>query len=83
MQLLKLGSKVIAVSRSEEHLQDLHKDSNSKALRTIQLDLRDWKRVRQVLTEQIPDGQLDGLVNNAGVAVIKPFYDMKETDLDE
>lgn len=78
-----MGAKVIAISRSEEHLHELRKESLSADIETIQLDLTDWQTVRSVLSKRIRDGQLDGLVNNAGVAAIKPFSQLTETDFDE
>lgn len=46
----------------------------------MQLDLSDWNKTRETL--QKLDVQLDGLVNNAGIAIIKPFSEMTEDDYD-
>ncbi|XP_073830665.1 L-xylulose reductase [Musca autumnalis] len=76
-QLAQAGANVIAVARSTEQLKELR--SFSPSIKTLQVDLKDWQQVRQTLAT-VPD--LDGLVNNAGVAIIRPFTELTEQDFD-
>ena len=73
-----MGANVIALARSTTQLEELRKELAN--LQTIQVDLKDWHNTKKAL-EQVP--QLDGLVNNAGVAIIKPFEELSEQDFDE
>lgn len=75
--LYKEGAKVIAVSRSPKPLADLKMDCPS--IETISVDLSGWKETREALKHIIA---LDGLVNNAGIAIIKPFQETTEADFD-
>lgn len=77
-QLAEAGANVIAVARSEEQLKELQK--GHPTIQTLQIDLKDWTQVRQQLQNVPP---LDGLVNNAGIAIIKPFWELSEQDFDE
>lgn len=77
-QLASAGATVIAVARSEAQLKDLVA-SDAKHIKPLLLDLSNWDKVREGLAA-VP--QLDGLVNNAGVAIIKPFEELTEQDFD-
>ncbi|XP_017852004.1 L-xylulose reductase [Drosophila busckii] len=77
-QLASVGATVIAVARNEEQLKELA-SHDTKRILTLQVDLTSWQGVRQALST-VP--QLDGLVNNAGVAIIKPFEELTEQDFD-
>lgn len=77
-QLAEAGANVIAVARSIEQLKELK--THQPTIQTMQLDLKDWQQVRQQL-QAVP--LLDGLVNNAGIAIIKPFWDLSEQDFDK
>ncbi|XP_034104496.1 L-xylulose reductase-like [Drosophila albomicans] len=76
-KLAKSEANVIAVARKEEQLQKLC-EVDEEHVRPLMLDLSDWNAVRQELA-QLP--QLDGVVNNAGVAIIKPFEELTEKDI--
>uniref|UniRef100_A0A2M3ZBV5 Putative diacetyl reductase/l-xylulose reductase n=1 Tax=Anopheles braziliensis TaxID=58242 RepID=A0A2M3ZBV5_9DIPT len=76
-QLDQLGAKVIAVSRSPAPLEELKRDCPSVEI--IQVDLADWSATRAALGGL---EKIDGLVNNAGIAIIKPFADLTEEDFD-
>lgn len=54
---------------------------NSPNFTPIKLDLSDWKKTRETL--QALDKNIHGIVNNAGVAVIKPFEELTEDDYDK
>lgn len=77
-QLACSGANVIAVARQEEQLKELVA-FNSEQIKPLQLDLNCWQKVRETLAK-VP--LLDGLVNNAGVAIIKPFEELTEEDFD-
>uniref|UniRef100_A0AAG5DUM0 Ketoreductase domain-containing protein n=1 Tax=Anopheles atroparvus TaxID=41427 RepID=A0AAG5DUM0_ANOAO len=72
-----LGAKVIAVSRSPGPLTELKRDR--PGIEIVQVDLSDWNATRLVLGAL---GKVDGLVNNAAVAIIKPFLELTESDYD-
>lgn len=78
--LVRNGANVIGISRSEGHLNELKAELASSTFRAIQLDLSDWNKTREAL--QKLDVKLDGIVNNAGTAVIKPFSELTEEDYD-
>lgn len=77
-QLAASGATVIAVARNEEQLKDLVA-IDAEHIKPLLLDLCDWNKVREGLST-VP--LLDGLVNNAGVAIIKPFAELTEEDFD-
>ncbi|KAL7015042.1 hypothetical protein ACKWTF_016255 [Chironomus riparius] len=78
--LISLNARVIGISRSSAPLNDLKAELNSPNFTAIQLDLSDWTKTRETL--QALDLKIDGIVNNAGVAVIKPFDKLTEDDYD-
>lgn len=71
-------AKVIAVSRSIEPLQILK--GEYPEIEIISVDLSDWFATTEALKDL---NTIDGLVNNAGIAIIKPFEDLTEKDIDE
>ncbi|XP_013114380.2 L-xylulose reductase [Stomoxys calcitrans] len=77
-QLAEAGANVVAVARSSEQLKELR--SFNSSIKTFQVDLKDWSQVRQTLAN-VP--ALDGLVNNAGIAIIRPFTELTEQDFDD
>ncbi|BFG01269.1 L-xylulose reductase [Drosophila madeirensis] len=77
-QLATAGATVIAVARSDVQLKELTA-FDPKHIQPLQLDLAEWQPVREALAK-VP--LLDGLVNNAGVAIIKPFEELTEQDFD-
>ena len=77
-RLAENGTNVIAITRSAEHLASLRAEYSS--IMSIAVDLRDWSRTRECLAD-VP--MLDGLVNNAAVAIIKPFEELSQHDIDE
>ncbi|XP_033171996.1 L-xylulose reductase [Drosophila mauritiana] len=77
-QLASAGATVIAVARKPEQLQQLVA-FDPVHIQPLQLDLSGWQAVREGLAK-VP--LLDGLVNNAGVAIIKPFEELTEQDFD-
>uniref|UniRef100_A0A7G3AGV2 Putative diacetyl reductase/l-xylulose reductase n=1 Tax=Lutzomyia longipalpis TaxID=7200 RepID=A0A7G3AGV2_LUTLO len=77
-RLATAGCHVIAVSRSVAPLQDLKRDYPE--IETISVDLSDWASTRTRL-QHIK--KVDGVVNNAGIAIIKPFEELTEEDFDK
>lgn len=65
------------MSRSPAPLADLKRDCPD--IQIIAVDLAGWKETRAALKD-VPT--LDGLVNNAGIAIIKPFLETTEEDYD-
>lgn len=76
-----MEASVYAISRSVEPLKDLA--ANHLRIKTIQLDLSDWTRTRVELEKYFKDIKIDGLVNNAGIAICKPISELSEKDFDE
>lgn len=69
---------MVAVSRSIGPLEALKVEC--PAIEIIQVDLSDWNATRAALQGL---RHVDGLVNNAGIAIIKPYNEMTEKDFDE
>lgn len=80
-KLASLGVNVIGVSRSPGPLNELKEELKGESFKAVQLDLSDWSKTREALGSL--DVRLDGLVNNAGTAIIKPFEEMGEDDYDQ
>lgn len=76
-----LGANVYAISRSVEPLNELV--SAYPRIKGIQLDLSDWSNTRAELEKHFKDVKIDGLVNNAGIAICKPVSELSEKDFDE
>lgn len=76
-----LGAIVYAISRSIEPLNEL-KTARPK-VNIIQIDLSNWTKANTELTRTLKNVKIDGLVNNAGVAICKPIGQYSEKDFDE
>ena len=50
------------------------------SINTVQIDLQDWYKTREVLKTI---GPVDLLVNNAGIVRMAPFLETQKRDLDE
>ncbi|KAJ3655508.1 hypothetical protein Zmor_014636 [Zophobas morio] len=77
-QLAKGGAKVVAVARNKELLESLQKEVPS--IKIVPCDLSDWKATDQALATI---GDVDLLVNNAGLAILGPLTEVKESDVDQ
>lgn len=78
--LANSGAIVTAIARSGEHLEELKKNSDGQ-IHTLQMDLasRDsMKRFIQYLDKK--NRKLDGLVNNAGLLINRPFLDSTDEE---
>lgn len=79
-RLYQSGANVYAFSRSKGPLDELKLECPN--INIVTIDLSNWNRTIEAL--KILDGvEVDGLVNNAGVAIIKPFLALTEKDFDE
>lgn len=79
-KLYKCGATVYAFSRSAGPLVALK--AVCPNIHTITIDLTQSEQTRQAF--RILAGKtVHGLVNNAGVAIIKPFLELTESDFDE
>lgn len=80
-ELVNVGANVIGVSRSAGPLNEIKEELKGKSFQAVRLDLSDWNQTRETLGKL--DVNLDGIVNNAGVAIIKPFEEQTEFDFDQ
>lgn len=80
-RLNSLEAIVYAISRSAEPLNEL-KAACPKVI-TLALDVADWAKAKTELTKLLKDVKIDGLVNNAGIAICKPVEELTEKDFDE
>lgn len=73
------GANIYAFSRSKGPLDELK--SECPNINIVAVDLVNWDQTIEAF--KILNGiEIDGLVNNAGVAVIKPFLEQTEADYD-
>eukprot|EP01125_Pyxidicula_operculata_P003448 TRINITY_DN142_c0_g1_i1.p1 TRINITY_DN142_c0_g1~~TRINITY_DN142_c0_g1_i1.p1 ORF type:complete len:251 (-),score=26.39 TRINITY_DN142_c0_g1_i1:45-797(-) len=81
LQLAKSGAFVVAISRSEEDLSALKKEIEAAggSCKTISADLSNTDSAKKAATEA---GEIDLLVNNAGVAKLGPFLELSVEDWD-
>lgn len=78
--MYSLGATVYAVSLEIEALKTLQKECPT--IKIAAFDLRDWKSTRENLSKFLEGVQVDGLVNNAGVTIVKPFLEFTEAEYD-
>ncbi|KAG8233906.1 hypothetical protein J437_LFUL005234 [Ladona fulva] len=76
-KLASCGAKVVALSRTPEHLQSLTVEVPS--LETICVDLADWDATRKAIQCV---GPIDCLVNNAAVALLESFMEITPANID-
>ncbi|VDI49360.1 Hypothetical predicted protein [Mytilus galloprovincialis] len=78
LKLSKLGAKVYAISRTEADLDSLKEEDSS--IETRCLDIAYWDNTRKVIGDI---GQVDLLVNNAGINKKKTVLEATEEFIDE
>jgi L-xylulose reductase len=76
--LANFGAEVVAVSRSKEGLDSL--SAEVKTIKTIAVDLADWDATRAAIQSA---GPIDCLVNNAALACLESFLDIKPESFDK
>jgi len=69
--LHQCGATVVAVSRSQMDLENLKKEIGCEIIIT---DLEDSKQAQEAAEKA---GEVDLLVNNAGIGILEPFLDAK------
>uniref|UniRef100_A0A914XKL4 L-xylulose reductase n=1 Tax=Plectus sambesii TaxID=2011161 RepID=A0A914XKL4_9BILA len=78
LALAENGAKVVALGRNEDLLQSLKAENSS--IEVVKCDVTgDEKTIRDALA---PFQPFDLLVNNAGIAVVKPFLELSPDDID-
>lgn len=61
----------------KEDLEKLH--VQDPTIQILCVDLNDWDATKKAVQSVLP---IDLLVNNAAVAILEPFFDIKEQDFD-
>ncbi|KAL4712284.1 hypothetical protein ACJJTC_004046 [Scirpophaga incertulas] len=77
-ELWRQGANVVTVSNQQKNLEKLK--SEYPLIEVATVDLRDCNKTIEVIDSL---GTFDGLVNNAGVAIIEPFLQCKFSSFDE
>ncbi|XP_012284261.1 L-xylulose reductase [Orussus abietinus] len=72
LRLSELGGTVVALSRSQEDLDSLVKEDPK--IKTVAVDLANWDETKNAVQGVLP---IDLLVNNAAMASLAPFVDIK------
>jgi len=73
----KSQATVFALARSADQLESLKKEC--PGINMVQADLNDWDATRAAVEKILP---IDGLVNNAAIAQLAPFLDIKPEEID-
>lgn len=76
-----MGVIVYGVSRSIKPLNELK--AACPKVNIVQVDLSNWSLAHEQLLKAFKNVKIDGLVNNAGVCIVKPLGEFTEKDLDE
>lgn len=80
-RLYTSGATVYAVSRSIAPLNELKLECPN--INIVCCDLSKWEESRETLKTILKNKTIDGLVNNAAIAIIKPFEELTQQDYDE
>lgn len=80
IECAKIGAHCVITGRNQERLQQTFDQLEGQGHVQIIADLASQEGI-QTLAEQVP--QLDGLVNNAGINLMKPISFIKEDDLEK
>ncbi len=80
IECAKIGAHCVITGRNQERLQQTFEQLEGQGHVQIIADLASQEGI-QTLAEQVP--QLDGLVNNAGINLMKPISFIKEDDLEK
>lgn len=66
---------------SLENMDDLK--AQHPSVEILSLDLCNWQEVKVKIPQMLGGAKLDGLVNNAGITICKPFEELTEEDYDK
>ncbi|XP_033212229.1 L-xylulose reductase-like [Belonocnema kinseyi] len=77
LRLSEYKGTVIALSKTQKYLDTLKKQD--LRIETVCVNLRNWEETKKAVESVLP---IDLLVNNAGVAVLKPFLELTPEDYD-
>ncbi|XP_034188912.2 L-xylulose reductase [Osmia lignaria lignaria] len=77
LRLSQYKAQVIALSKTKKNLEKLC--AEDPRIQSVCVDLRDWDATKRAVQSVLP---IDLLVNNAGVAHLKPFLDATPEDFD-
>ncbi len=86
LELARAGMKIAAVDLAKRQMADLVNDAKGFGGRVLALkaDVTSMESTERMARETIDEfGQIDVLVNNAGVIVAAPFVEMKRKDWDK
>jgi len=73
------NGKVFALSATQSNLDSLVKECPAGSIHPICVDLADWNATRTEVGKILP---IDGLVNNAAIALLDSFFNIKPEDID-
>jgi len=76
-ELCSKGHNVWALSRKTDALTDLKSSNENWKLNIVQYDLSQPSEI------EFPFDQLDGLINNAGLLINKPFLELSQKDFQD
>ncbi|WP_018128022.1 SDR family NAD(P)-dependent oxidoreductase [Balneola vulgaris] len=80
LTLIQQGHQVLAVARSKDKLQKLKEEAQSESLHLCVCDITQEKDLAK-LTQLVGTlGKVDGLVNNAGMVLNKPFMETSKAE---
>lgn len=80
-RLHDLGATVYAVSLELAPLEVLKQTYPN--LKIAAFDLGNWNTTKAELTKLIGNAKIHGLVNNAGITIVKPFEQFTEQEYDK
>ncbi|WP_414752803.1 SDR family oxidoreductase [Anabaena sp. CCY 9910] len=82
-KLASVGAKLVLAARDSSRLAALANDLPGEVL-TIPTDITDASQVENLIQKTVVEfGQIDVLVNAAGVGILKPYNSVEPADLDK
>ncbi|MBD2665841.1 short-chain dehydrogenase/reductase SDR [Richelia sinica FACHB-800] len=82
-QLTSVGAKLVLAARDGERLAALADDLSGEVL-TVPTDITQLEQVKALMRKTVDQfGQIDVLVNAAGVGILKPYNNIEPADLDK
>ena len=84
-ELARRGHRLALLSRDREKLREVVQEvaGESPAVETFSCDLQDPQQVEKTFEAILPwAGQIDVLVNNAGLGIFAPLHELSDTDWD-